>query len=115
VKIEDWFKDGTTIVKSLRKGRGRNPYIDSTVKFRLQVLVNDVEVSSNYPDSYDFFEDENFNSLSKEEQATYIESLENVYTERLDSYTLPSLIIKIIKSMKKNGVVQVTTSRIDKL
>jgi hypothetical protein len=34
---------------------------------------------------------------------------------RLDAYLLPSLLIKIIKSMKKNGVVEVTTSRIDKL
>ena len=72
-------------------------------------------MSSNYPDSYNFFEDENLSHLSKEEQVTFIESLENVYTERLDSYNLPSLIIKIIKSMKKNGVVEVTTSRIDKL
>lgn len=34
-KIEDWFKDGTTILKTLRKGKGRNPYTDSTIKFRL--------------------------------------------------------------------------------
>ena len=36
-KLEDWFKDGTTIVRTLRKGKGRNPYTDSTVKLRLEV------------------------------------------------------------------------------
>lgn len=38
-----------------------------------------------------------------------------LYTLRLDSYTLPSLMIKIIKSMKKNGVVEVSTTRTDKM
>ena len=35
VKSEDWFKDGSTIVRSLRKGKGRTPFVDSTVKMRL--------------------------------------------------------------------------------
>lgn len=67
VKIEDWFKDGTTIVKSLRKGRGRNPYIDSTVKFRIQMIVNEEVVTSNYPEAYDFFEGDNLKTMTKEE------------------------------------------------
>ena len=50
IKIEDWFKDESTIVKTLRKGKGRNPYIDSTVKIRLQVLVNGEQILSNYPE-----------------------------------------------------------------
>lgn len=33
VKIEDWYKDESTMVRTLRKGgKGRNPYSDSTVK-----------------------------------------------------------------------------------
>ena len=40
---------------------------------------------------------------------------ESLYEVRLDSYNLPSLMIKILKSMKKNGVVEVKTSRVDKL
>ena len=40
VKIEDWFKDNSTILRTFRKGKGRSPYIDSTIKFRMQVLVN---------------------------------------------------------------------------
>ena len=35
IKIEDWFKDESTIVRTLRKGKGRSPFIDSTIKFRL--------------------------------------------------------------------------------
>lgn len=40
VKSEDWFKDGSTIVRSLRKGKGRTPFVDSTVKMRLKIEVN---------------------------------------------------------------------------
>lgn len=49
IKSEDWFKDGTTIVKTLRKGKGRNPFVDSTVKIRLEITVNGQQLISNYP------------------------------------------------------------------
>lgn len=29
IKIEDWFKDESTIVRTIRKGKGRNPFVDS--------------------------------------------------------------------------------------
>ena len=51
VKVEDWFKDGTTICKTLRKGKGRNPYSDSTVRMRLRIAVNGEQVYSNYPET----------------------------------------------------------------
>jgi hypothetical protein len=51
-KTEDWFKDGTTTVRTLRKGRGRNPYIDSTVKLRLKIAVNDNVIVNNYPETH---------------------------------------------------------------
>ena len=38
-----------------------------------------------------------------------------LFKMRLDSYELPSLIIKVIKTMKKNGVTTIETTRIDKL
>jgi hypothetical protein len=50
IKIEDWFKDETTFVKTFRKGRGRNPYTDSTVSFRMEVFRNDEKILSNYPE-----------------------------------------------------------------
>jgi hypothetical protein len=36
-------------------------------------------------------------------------------TARIDDYKMPSLLIKLIKSMKKNSVAEMTTTRIDKL
>lgn len=133
-KTEDWFKDETTLVRTIRKGKGRNPYTDSTVKFRLQMVVNGKEVLSNYPKNaplmkvlaadeegkeepseYNLFESENMRRLTTEERVQYIEKAEGLFTVRLDTYTLPSLLIKILKSMKKNGAVEIQTSRIDKL
>lgn len=34
---------------------------------------------------------------------------------RIDDYTLPSLMIKLLKAMKKNQVCEMTTNRVDKL
>ena len=46
------------MVRTLRKGRGRNPYIDSTVKLRLKVMVNDKVILSNYPETDPYMKDE---------------------------------------------------------
>lgn len=32
VKVEDWFKDGSTFKRTLRKGKGSSPQYDSTIK-----------------------------------------------------------------------------------
>lgn len=32
IKVEDWFKDGSTIKRVLRKGKGASPQYDSNVK-----------------------------------------------------------------------------------
>ena len=116
IKTEDWFKDGTTLVRSLRKGRGRNPYIDSTVKLRLKILVNDKLIVSNYPEMapdmlqedkenqskeqpYDLVDSEDLKKLNVEKRAAYIKSIESqLYTVKMDKYELPSLLIKVIKS-----------------
>ena len=51
LKVEDWYKDGTTLVKTIRKGgKGRSPYADSTIKLRLKAEVNGVPIFSNYPE-----------------------------------------------------------------
>ena len=124
IKIEDWFKDESTIVRTLRKGKGRCPFIDSTVKFRLQVIKNDQEIISNYPvkdlendeKDYDYFESENLRKMEADQKEQHLAKVdESLYEVRLDSYTLPSLMIKILKSMKKNGVVEVKTSKVEKL
>lgn len=67
IKIEDWFKDGTTIVRTLRKGKGRNPYTDSTVSFRIQISVDGKVLVNNYPDS----EPKEFGELTSSESGPY--------------------------------------------
>lgn len=139
-KIEDWFKDGTTIVRTLRNGRGRNPYTDSTIKMRLEVQRNGETLLSNYPDMepvfklpedygqteeeiklasnkpYDYYTSETMFKYPKEVRPKYFEQeAASIFTVTLDEYELPSLFIKIIKSMKKSGVVEVTSTRMDKI
>jgi len=91
----------------------------------MQILVNDKEIVSNYPKNdpnneekqYDFFESENMKALSTaEEKEDYLKKVdEQLYTLKLDLYELPSLVLKVIKSMKKNGVVEVVTTKLEKL
>ena len=101
-KTEDWFKDGTTLVRTLRKGRGRNPFIDSTVKIRMKIIVNDKLIVSNYPEKnpklieeeaeegtepstkqdenaqpYDLHDSEDLGPLSIMDRADYIKRIEN--------------------------------------
>ena len=40
IKVEDWYKDKTTVMRTLRKGKGRNPYTDSLISFRIKIEVN---------------------------------------------------------------------------
>ena len=51
VKVEDWYGDRTTMMRTLRKGKGRNAYTDSTIYFRIKVEVNGNQIFSNYPES----------------------------------------------------------------
>jgi hypothetical protein len=130
VKVEDWFKDGSTIVKTLRKGKGRTPFIDSTVKLRLQIKVNGEVVVNNFPEKalhlteenkepaedFDFIYSENLKKVSEEERKKYLAKVDSeLFTVRIDEYELPSLLIKVIKTMKKNGVTSVSTTRMDKM
>jgi hypothetical protein len=88
------------------------------------VIVNDEVKVNNYPEKdpidsekqYDYYESENIKAMTKEDGEEYLKKIDDeLYSMRLDEYVLPSLMIKIIKSMKKNGVVEVTTKRLDKL
>ena len=98
-------------------------------------MIDGKEVVNNYPEfepkefnevlggedtgadvSYDVGGSENVRLLPREKRNEYIKAVEkDLFSIRLDEYTLPSLFIKVIKSMKKNGVVEVRTNRIDKL
>lgn len=47
-KVEDWYGGKTAVMRTLRKGKGRNAYSDSTVYFRIKVEVNGEQTFSNY-------------------------------------------------------------------
>lgn len=103
-------------MRTLRKGKGRNPYIDSTVKLRLKVIVNDKIIVNNYPTTnpnmldekeeenkeeqvYECHDSEDLRTLTVEQRAQYIKRIEGqLYTVKMDKYELPSLLIKVIKS-----------------
>jgi len=115
-KVEDWYKDGTTMVKTIRAGgKGRSPYADSTVKLRLKVEVNDKTIYSNYPQEADHNPDwDNLRKMSDEARKEFTANPE-ILTHRIDEYTLPSILNKLIKSCKKNVKVEMTTTKIDKI
>jgi len=85
IKVEDWFKDGTTMVKTLRSGgKGRSPYSDSTIKLRMQVEVNGDQIYTNYPAeaAEDF---DNLRAMTPEARKEFLEAPE-ILTIRIDDY-----------------------------
>jgi hypothetical protein len=48
-KVDNWYNDKSAMLCTIRKGKGRKPYLDSTIYFNLRVQVDDKEVFSNFP------------------------------------------------------------------
>jgi hypothetical protein len=74
----------------------------------MRIKVNDIEVLSNYEEGdlltmYDLKR-----STDEEKEAAFNHPA--VYKFKLDAYTLPSLLLKVIKSMKKNEVCLFSTT-----
>jgi hypothetical protein len=80
---------------------------------RMKVEVNGTQIFSNYPADYTLDWD-NLRPMTPEARKSFLESPE-IITTRIDEYNLPSLLNKLIKSLKKNQVVEMTTTRIDKI
>ena len=80
IKIEDWFKDESTIVRTLRKGKGRTPFTDSLVKLRVQISVNgEKPIVNNYPEQSVEMEELQANEESKQIEVKYdFETSENL-------------------------------------
>jgi hypothetical protein len=99
----------------LRKGKGTNPNSENTVKLRLKITVDDQVVLNNWEEGnpkelYDV------NSLTTEEEKKELIDNPTLYSFTLDRCELPSLFIKVIKSMRPNEVCEfVATSHYDKL
>ena len=79
----------------------------------MKVEVNGVEICSNYqPGDVQLLDD--LRDMSKEQRKALLEG-SSLFTYKINSYTLPSLFNKVIKSLKKNSVVEVTSTNIAKL
>ena len=114
-KVEDWYGGKTAVMRTLRKGKGRNAYTDSTVYFRCKVEVNGVQTFSNYREDLDDVpveEQEDFKHMTLEQRAELLKD-DTLIKLTLDHYILPSLLQKVIKAMKKNTVVTMTTTLVD--
>lgn len=112
VKVEDWYNDRTTIMRTLRKGKGRNPYTDSDIYFRLKIEVNGSQIFSNYPESDLPIEKmEDYKEMTIEQRQEHLQDPTLLHV-KLDNYILPSLLQKLMKSLKKNQVVTMTTTKI---
>lgn len=117
VKVEDWYNDKSTIMRTYRKGKGRSPYTDSVIYFRLRIEVNGAEIYSNYSkeDSRPVEQQEDFKQMTLEQRVEMLQD-PTLIKHKLDTYTMPSLLQKAFKGMKKNSVITLTTTRInDKL
>ena len=86
IKIEDWFRDGgKTTKKTLRHGRGRAPYEDSTCFFRMKIEINKANENSsqvilnNYPgeeEKYDLISSESLRDHKfGEERKAWVDSI----------------------------------------
>lgn len=53
IKVEDWFKDGTSFLRTYKKGKGAQPNSDSIVRVYLKITVNDEVKLNNFPDGID--------------------------------------------------------------
>ncbi|CDW79222.1 peptidyl-prolyl cis-trans isomerase fkbp62-like [Stylonychia lemnae] len=114
VKVEDWFNDDKCHKRILRKGKNASPNIDSNIKLRMRITVNGEVKLNNFSegDPKELYNQLNMN----EEQINELIQDESLYSFTLDKYVLPSVLIKVLKSMKRNEVTElVLRSHFDKL
>jgi len=114
-KVEDWYGGKTAVMRTLRKGKGRNAYTDSTVYFRIKIEVNGTEIFTNYKPEYSEVpveEQEDFKLMTIEQRTELLKD-DSLIKLNLDHYILPSLLQKVIKSMKKNSVVTMETNLVE--
>jgi hypothetical protein len=79
---------------------------------RLKIEVDDEVVFNNYTTNPRTCTD--LKPMSTEERLAVLDDA-SLYQVKLNSYTLPSILIKLIKSTKKNGCVEMTTTRLEKV
>jgi len=100
-------------MRTLRRGKGRNSYTDSLIYFRIKIEVNGNQIFSNYPESDKAIEEqEDFKEMTLDERVELLKDT-SLIKLKMDTYTLPSLLQKLFKSMKKNTVATMTTTKVN--
>ena len=115
LKVDAMLNDDSTLTKILKKGnKNSHPYIESTVKFSVLVLVNEKCIySSLWVKNIVSATVYNMIQIPNGEDPEYPPNSQ--IKNKLDSYTLPSLLIKAIKSMDTFEVKEIDTTRVEKL
>ena len=80
----------------------------------MKITVNDEEKFSNFPEGAD--PAQVFEGMSDEDRKVLEADEEGkLYTFSLDQYTLPKVIRKVVRSMKKGEICEVKTDQVSKL
>lgn len=82
---------------------------------RMRITVNDQIVLNNYEPANEPPETlYNLSRLHREEKK-HLQEDPSLFRFRIDEYQLPSLLIKVIKSLRPNEVIELKTSKVEKL
>lgn len=79
----------------------------------MKITVNGEEKLSNFP--ADVAPEAVFEGMTPEERKELEAEEGRLYKFHLDCFTLPSIVRKVVKSMKKSEVCELRTNRVDKL
>ena len=81
---------------------------------RLKLAVDDKVLYSNFREDVPYEEQDDQKGKNEEEKkAIYAD--ETLLSLRLDDYNVPGLIVKVLKSMKKNEVCEIRTTDLERL
>ena len=126
MRVDDLYKDGTTFYKTLVKGVGTaSPYMDSYIarklRFKSPTVKVKVEIDGEVRFAHEKFEKLDYAPLQEEAEEGEERKEEEAVPENevekfdFDEYAIPSVVSRILKTTKLKEVVQVRTTRKDKL
>jgi hypothetical protein len=100
VRVDDLYRDTSTFVKSIQKGQGTaSPYNDCVVYIKVKIEVDG---------------DIKYCSPNFEELEVWEEGIDCLRYD-LEEYTIPSVLRRVLKKTKLKEIVEVKTTKIDKL
>ena len=103
IVIEDWFRDGNTFKRLMQKGKGTgSPFINSAVYLKLRVSRSRTVML-----------EEGAEGEAKEEEEVLYDNFEaekDPLEFVMDLYELPPIVRKVLKSMKKREISEITST-----